>query len=96
MADHNASFLFHPSSTMLTMQANGQVLHDFSQQIDTLEDSLAAIYRDRTKLPPETVARFRKETVIYTADQAMELGITQHVTDLQIPGNDQARIIFIE
>lgn len=54
------------------------------------------IYRERTKLSDADIQRMQRGTVAFDAERAKELDIVQDVADLRIPGEQKAKIIFVE
>ncbi len=95
-ADPTAHFLFHPSQAPLAGVMSEQQMQEQSAQLRTVAETMEQIYRDRTKLTPEEIERFGRSQVVYTADQARELGVVQSVMGLKVPGPQTARIIFVE
>ncbi len=95
-ADHNARFLFHPPQTALLGNVNEQQMHDQLTLLSDVEASVAEIYHERTKLSDDDIQRFQRETVTYTADQALRYAIVDTVGDLHLPGDQKARMLFIE
>ena len=95
-ADANAHFLFHPTQAPMAGLMGEQQMGEQAAQLRTVADTTAQIYRDRTGLTADQVEQFRRNEVIYTADQAKALGVVQSVADLKLPGPEAARIVFIE
>ncbi len=95
-ANRSASFLFHPSTTNLIGALNEQQIQERLTQVDTVQTLLAAIYHDRTTLTADQIARFARQEVILTADQAEQAGIVSAVSDLRIPGGQTARMLFLD
>jgi ATP-dependent Clp protease protease subunit len=95
-ADRSARFLFHPSQAPFLGSMSSTQMQDRLIQFDTVESVARQIYHDRTTLTDEQIARFNREEVFFTADQAREAGIVQTVRDLHIPGPDKARIVFVD
>ncbi len=95
-ADRNARFLFHPSTVPFGGTLSGVQMQDRLHQFSTLNGVEAAIFHDRTTLSDDEIARFDREEVIYTPDQALAAGVIQHVRDLHIPGPDKARVLFLD
>jgi ATP-dependent protease ClpP protease subunit len=96
-ADRSARFLFHPSQSPVTAGVMGeQQIRERLTAFDTVGDVMAEIYRDRTNLSGAEIERFARETVIYTAEQALTSGVIQVVSDLRIPGEGKAKILFVD
>ena len=95
-ADRNARFLFHPTQTSFNGTATAQETRDRLAMFGTVNSVVADIIHDRTAVPREEVERFERQEVFYTAQQALEAGIVQEVADLRIPGDGQARTVFLE
>jgi ATP-dependent Clp protease, protease subunit len=95
-ADRNARFLFHPSQSPVTGIMNEEQIHERLTLFDTVTDMIDQIYHDRTRLPQSEIDRFGRETVIYTAAQALASGVVQKVADLRIPGDGKAKIMFLD
>ena len=96
-ADRNAHFLFHPAQSLSTaIGAVGEPqLRERLLSFETIKEVTAQIYHDRTHLADADIERFTRETVIYTADQALASGLVQTVTDLRIPGDGKTKILFL-
>jgi ATP-dependent Clp protease, protease subunit len=95
-ADRNARFLFHPSQSPVNGVMNEDQIHERLTLFDTVTDVIDQIYHDRTRLPQSEIDRFGRETVIYTAAQALATGVVQKVADLRIPGDGKAKILFLD
>ena len=95
-ADRNARFLFHPSTVVVNAVLNQDQMRDRATWSDVVEQQVEQIYHDRTRLTDPDIARFGHEEVFYTSDQALERGIVQTVADLRIPGDQKARILFMD
>lgn len=95
-ADRSAGFVFHPSQTAVQGSFNEQQMKEQLSFMTDVEASVATIYRERTKLQDADIQRFQHETVIYGAEQALDLHIVQTVGDLRIPGGQKAKIQFVE
>lgn len=95
-ADRNARFLFHPSTVPFGGTFSGPQMQDRLNQFDAVSAVSTQIFRDRTTLSDDEIARFGHEEVIYTPGQALAAGIIQRVEDLRIPGPDRARILFLD
>jgi ATP-dependent protease ClpP protease subunit len=89
-------FLFHPSQSSFAGNFNGQQIQDQLGQLIDSEEAMARIYRDRTSLPDSEIERYKNETVTYDTEAAMKYGIVQQVGDLQIPGEQKAKLVFLE
>lgn len=94
-ADRNARFFFHATQGVVTGNVSGADLQNRLGQFAALDAMEADIYHDRTRLPNAEIARFEREEVFYTPDQAQALGIVQDIADLHIPA-ETSRIVFIE
>jgi ATP-dependent protease ClpP protease subunit len=94
-ANRSAGFVFHPSQTTVQGSFNEQQMKEQLAFMGDVEASVARIYRERTKLAEADIQRFQRETVIYGAQQALDLAIVQTVGDLRIPG-EKAKILFVE
>lgn len=95
-SDRNAKFIFHPPQSSVAANVNEQQMHEQLALMEQVEAAVAQIYRERTKLDDAEIQRFFRETVMYTGDQALEHQIVQHVGDLRIPGEQKARIVFVD
>ena len=95
-ADREARFLFHPASGTVVGVSTEAQLNDRLQGFHTINDVTAEILRDRTALTADDIARFQRETVVYSAAQAEAVGVVQTVADLQVPGPDTARMLFLD
>ena len=95
-ADRNARFLFHPSTASVSGVMGEQQVRERLTAFDVVTEVLAQIYRDRTTLAASEIDRFARETVIYTAEQALAAGVVQTVADLRIPGEGKAKIMFLD
>lgn len=95
-ADRNARFLFHPTQTAFNGSSTAQDTRDRLAMFSTLNGLVSDIIHDRTTVPRDEVERFERQEVFYTAQQALEAGIVQEVTDLRIPGEGQARTLFLD
>ena len=95
-ADRTARFLFHASTFSLVGSLNEQQIQEQLTQVSTVEEILAQIYQDRTRLTENDVRDFKHREIIYTAQDALRLGIVQTVADLAIPGDQKAKILFVE
>jgi ATP-dependent protease ClpP protease subunit len=94
-ADRNVRFVFHPSQLPVSGLMNGEQIHERASASEVVSDSLAQICRDRTSLPASEIAKFAREMVVYTAEQARGYGVVQAVSDLRIPGEGKAKIILL-
>lgn len=95
-ADRNARFLFHPTQTAFNGTATAQETRDRLAMFGTVNGVVSDIIHDRTTVPPEEIERFERQEVFYTAQQALEAGIVQEIADLRIPGDGQARTVFLD
>ncbi len=95
-ADRNARFMFHPGQAAVAGNFTGQQVRERAAGFDVIASVASEIYHDRTSLSDEEIARFAREEVFYTAEQARAAGIVQTVADLQIPGDQRARILFLD
>ncbi len=95
-ADRNAHFLFHPSQSTVPGTVNEQQLQEQLAVLEDVEAAVAQIYRERTKLSDADIQRMQRGTVAFDAERAKELDIVQDVADLRIPGEQKAKIIFVE
>jgi ATP-dependent protease ClpP protease subunit len=95
-ADRSARFVFHPSRVPMNGAMAQEQLHEYQSALGSMEDMMADIYRDRTRLTDSEIARFGHEEVIYTAEQAQAFGVIQTVADLRMPGDGKARMLFLD
>ena len=95
-ADRTARFLFHPSSAVVLGTLTEQQLHDRLNQFTAVQQVFTSIYQDRTKLTDDQVRQFAREEVIFTAEQAQGAGIVETVADLKLPGDNTARMLFLD
>ena len=95
-ADRGARFLFHPTQTTITGYVNEQQIHDRMVVVENIEGEMRQIYHDRTTLTDEQIVQFGQSEIIYTADQAAEHGIVRTVADLKLPGDQAARMVFLD
>ena len=95
-ADRNARFLFHPIATTIAGTFDSTAMRDQMDQLAVAEDTVLAIYKDRTKLSDQELQRFDHGQVTYDADQARRSGVIQTVADLKIPGDQAARMVFLD
>ncbi len=95
-ADRNARFFFHPTQGTDSGTVTAEQLRDREADFAAIDGMVVDIYRDRTTLPPDEIARFGRVQVFYTAEQARAFGVVQTVADLAIPGNQAARILFLD
>jgi ATP-dependent protease ClpP protease subunit len=95
-ADHNARFVFHPAQAPVIGNMDEQQFRERLAVFNSVAEVTARIYRERTSLADQEIDRFSRETVIYTAEQALAAGVVQTVADLRIPGEGKARILFLD
>jgi len=96
-ADRIARFVFHPTQSLVVAGINSEPqLRERVTSFDMVEDVMAQVYRDRTQISQTEIERFRREMVVYDAEQAKASGVVQTVADLRIPGDDKAKIILLE
>ena len=95
-ADRNARFLFHPSTSQIVGTLTEQQVQDRVHVAEAVDASVAGIYQDRTKLTADQVQQFGREEVILTADQALAAGVVDRVADLKLPGDNMARMVFLD
>ena len=95
-ADRNARFLFHPTQTSFNGASTAQDTRDRLAMFGTINGVVSDIIHDRTAVPPEEVERFERQEVFYTAQKALEAGIVHEIVDLRIPGDGQARTVFLD
>ncbi len=95
-ADANVKFLFHPSQSQVFGAFSGPQLEDQLHLANDAEDAQAQIYLERTRLPEADVKRFKRETIVYDTAHALEYGIIQSIGDMQIPGEQRAKLVFVE
>ena len=95
-ADRNARFLFHPLSTTIAGSFDTAGMHDQMEQLAVSQDIVTNIYKDRTKLSDQELARFNHGQVTYSAEQARQSGVVQTVADLKVPGGQAARMLFLD
>jgi len=95
-ADRNARFFFHPTQGTESGTVTAEQLREREADFAAVDGMVVDIYRDRTSLPPDEIARFGRAQVFYTAEQARGFGVVQTVADLAIPGNQAARILFLD
>jgi ATP-dependent Clp protease protease subunit len=93
-ADRNARFLFHSSQGPISGMVGEKQLRDRLAAVASVDAAMAEIYRDRTGLTQSDIDSFARQDVIYTAQQALALGVVEEVADLRIPGGNTARILF--
>ena len=95
-ADRGARFLFHPTQTALAGSLNEQQIQEQLTVFDSVEAMSDRVYHERTSLSDADIQRFSRGEVIYTADQAKEIGILQTVADLKVSGGQSAKILFLD
>jgi ATP-dependent protease ClpP protease subunit len=95
-ADANVKFLFHPSQSQIFGAFSGQQIEDQLHLANDAEEAQAQIYLERTHLPEAEVKRFKRETIVYDTAQALEYGIIQSIGNMQIPGEQKAKLVFVE
>lgn len=95
-ADRGAQFLFHPTQTAMLGNLNEQQMQDQLTMLADVDAALATIYRERTRLTDADIQRFQHETVIFNAEQALTNQIVDGVADLRIPGDQKAKVLFVE
>jgi ATP-dependent protease ClpP protease subunit len=95
-ADRNAQFLFHPSVSQLQGGLSERQLQDQLTMLGDVDSAVATILRERTKLTDAEIARFQRETVIFDTGAALAKQIVHSVEDLRIPGDQKARVLFVE
>lgn len=95
-ADRNARFMFHPVRLPVTGNLSEQDIRDRVTDVDTLSATVRQIYRDRTTMTDQEVEKFSAGQVFYTGEQAVKSGIIQSVEDLKLPGEQKAKIIFLD
>ncbi len=95
-ADTKTLFLFHPTQVPLGGLMNEQQMQEQATQLRAVDDRIGQIYRERTKFTQDQVEQFQRREVIYTAEQAKELGVVQSVGDLKLPGPETARVVFVD
>jgi ATP-dependent protease ClpP protease subunit len=88
--------MFHPSQAQVSGLVSEAQIHERTETFDALIDIMAQICRDRTSLPESEIGKFRREMVLYTAEQARSYGVVQTVGDLRIPGDGRATIVFLD
>ena len=95
-ADGNAKFLFHPAQSQVFGAFNSSQFEDQLRLMNDAEEIVESIYHDRTKLPEPEIKRFRHETVVYDAAQALEYGIVHRIGEIGIPADGKAKLVFVE
>jgi ATP-dependent protease ClpP protease subunit len=95
-ADRYARFAFHPSQAPISGLMGEEQIRERAAAFATIGDVMAQICRDRTSLTDAEIARFGKELVYYTAEEARNSGVVQTVADLRIPGEGKSKILFMD
>lgn len=96
LADRNARFLFHPARYVMSRTLNDQEIADRVTVTASLAKIETDIYRERTLMTDQDIAKFHQGQVIYDAAEARTSGIVQSVGDLRIPGGQRAKMLFPE
>ncbi len=95
-ADHDTTFMFHPTSYVLSGTQTDQQIEDRATITASLEKVENDIYRERTLMTDQDITKLHAGQVIYDAVGARTSGIVQSVGDLRIPGGQRAKILFLE
>lgn len=93
-ADKNTRFWFHAMSGSLITQINTPQFDEQMLLIHAQEESFDRIYKSRTKMPADDLAKIKRETVHYDADTALKYGIISEVAPLKIPA--KAKLVFFD
>lgn len=93
-ADKNTSFWLHAMSGPLITQINSSQFDEQMRLIHDQEASFDRIYKERTKIPPEDLAKIKRETIYYDASSALKYGIVSEVAPLKLPA--KAKLVFFD
>jgi ATP-dependent protease ClpP protease subunit len=83
-ADPRATFLFHPVSNHMQQRATPFQARSIERHRQLFELTLHEIYKARTQLPFETIARFGQETLVFNAQTAARYGIIDRIETLRL------------
>jgi len=75
--DENASFLIHNAWTGVS--GNQHDLRDVADELETIDNKLASIYRDKTGLRRDTILNLMKEERWLSSKEAKEMGFVDKV-----------------
>jgi ATP-dependent protease ClpP protease subunit len=78
-AHPRATFLFHPVSSRVSKPATGFQARSIERHRELYELTLHEIYKARTRLSLETIARFSEETLVFDAQTAIAHGIIDRI-----------------
>ncbi|MGA2045214.1 MAG: ATP-dependent Clp protease proteolytic subunit [Roseiarcus sp.] len=78
-ADPGATFLFHPVSVGPYQSASAFQTRSIERHRQLFELTAHEIYKARTRLPPETIARFGEATLVFDAPTAVRFGIVDRI-----------------
>jgi ATP-dependent protease ClpP protease subunit len=78
-AHPDATFLFHPVSSRTQHRVTGFQARSIERHRELYEITLHEIYKARTRLSLETIARFSEETLVFDAQTAIKHGIIDRI-----------------
>jgi len=78
-ADPGATFLFHPVSSEPHQGATAFQARSIERHRQLYELTVHEIYKARTRLPPDTIARFGEATLVFDARTAVRFGIVDRI-----------------
>jgi len=78
-ADPGATFLFHPVSSGPHQGATAFQARSIERHRQLYELTAHEIYKARTRLPPDTIARFGEATLVFDARTAVRFGIVDRI-----------------
>jgi ATP-dependent protease ClpP protease subunit len=80
----DATFLFHPVSSHAQQRVTGLQARSIERHRQLYELTLHEIYKARTRLSLETIARFGEETLVFDAQSAVRWGIIDRIEVLTL------------
>ena len=83
-ANPHATFLFHPVSNHMQQRATPFQARSIERRRQLFELTLHEIYKARTQLPLETIARFGQETLVFNAQTAARYGSIDRIETLRL------------
>lgn len=95
-ADKETRFLFHPAQTPVFGTFNSPQFEDQMRSLRDVDELITQIYEDRTRIPLSDIKRFKEQAVSYDTTKALEYDIIKRVGNLTIPGDQKAKLIFVD
>jgi ATP-dependent protease ClpP protease subunit len=83
-ADRRATFLFHPVSHTMQAQAQGYLGRSIERHRRLFELTLHSLYKERTRLSAQTIARFGREELVFDGAAALKVGSIHRIEILDV------------